>query len=210
MKMMCDSMLLTVSTLTVIGEQFLLFIIMHSPWIADTDTRVDAGIDSRVGDWTWVGCSVGLSYGLTADPFGLIHHCACMRETTHIPHSHQQVVPRFEDVNRLIVGDGDKALTVHFQDLVTHLSRQLKLSKQKHCMLIIPRQTNCRHNFLEFWMTTRRRINIIQSHVWSTVGWHMVLSANWYKMWWRGRGASCWCLGGCLTCKPTIPAFKKL
>lgn len=74
-----------------------------------------------VGDRTWVGCSIRLSDGLTADPFGLIHHFACMRQTAHVPHFHQQVASRFQDVNCLIMGDDDKALSVDFQDLVTNL-----------------------------------------------------------------------------------------
>ncbi len=112
---------------------------MHSPWTAGTgiDTNLDASIDIGVGDRTWVSCSVGLSYMLTADPFGLIHHCACMRQTTHIPHLHQQVSSCFEDVNCLIVGDSDKALTVHFQDLVTHL-QQISIIKKKHYALHLP------------------------------------------------------------------------
>lgn len=111
---------------------------MHSPCTAGTGigTNVYASIGSVVGESNWVSCSIGLSYGLTADPFGLIHHCACMRQTTHIPHLHQQVASCFEDVNCLIVGDGDKALTVYFQDLVTNL-QQTRVIKGRHYTLIV-------------------------------------------------------------------------
>lgn len=104
-----------------------------SPWSAGagTDTSVDASIDTGVGDRTWVSRGVGLSYGLTADPFGLIHHCARVRQTTHIPHLHQQVASSFEYVNCLIMGDGDEALAVHFHDLVTHL-QQTSLIKNSY------------------------------------------------------------------------------
>lgn len=111
---------------------------MYSPCTADTGTgtNVDASIDSGVGERTCVSCSIGLSYGLTADPFGFIHHCACMRQTTHIPHLHPQVPSCFEDVNCLIVGDGNKTLTVQFQDLVTHLQQTI-LIKNNHYKLVV-------------------------------------------------------------------------
>ena len=108
---------------------------MHSPCTAGTgtDTSVDTSIDNRH--------SVALSYALTADPFGLIHHCSCMRQTTDVPHLHQQVSSSFEDVDSLIMTDGDKALTVHFQDLVTHL-QQSNLIKNKPNMFIFKIKTN--------------------------------------------------------------------
>ena len=110
---------------------------MYKPWTAGggTDTSVDTSIDSGVGDRTRVRRGVGLSYALATDPLGLVHHCARVGQTTNIPHLHQQVASCFEDVNGLVVADGDKALTVHFQDLVTHL-QQASLIKDK---------TNCRH-----------------------------------------------------------------
>lgn len=96
---------------------------MHSPCITDggTDTSMDTSIDSGVDDRTCVSCSTGLSYALTAVPFGLIHHYARMRQTTNVPHLHLQVVSCFEDVNCLIVRNSDKTLTIDLQDLITHL-----------------------------------------------------------------------------------------
>lgn len=44
-----------------------------------------------------------------------------MRQAAHIPHLHLQVVSCFQDVNGLIVGDDNKALTIDLQDLLTHL-----------------------------------------------------------------------------------------
>lgn len=87
------------------------------------DISVDSSTGSGVGDRAGVSCSTGLSDAWTADPFGLIHHCACMRQATDIPHLHQQVASRFEDVNRLIMADDDKALSIHLQDLLTHLQQ---------------------------------------------------------------------------------------
>lgn len=69
------------------------------------------------------GRGIGFSDGLTADPFGLVHHFACVRQAAHVPHAHQQVSACLEDVNGLVVGDDDKALAVHLQDLVANLKQ---------------------------------------------------------------------------------------
>lgn len=39
------------------------------------------------------------------------------------------MVPCFKDVNRLVMGNGDKALAVYFQYLVTHLQQTRELAE---------------------------------------------------------------------------------
>lgn len=64
---------------------------------------------------------LGLLHGPAVDPLALIQQRAGVREAAHIPHLHLQVVSCFQDVNGLIVGDDNKALTIDLQDLLTHL-----------------------------------------------------------------------------------------
>lgn len=65
--------------------------------------------------------SGGLVYGPALEPLALLHQGAGVRQATHIPHLHLQVVSCFQDVNGLIVGDDNKALAIHLQDLLAHL-----------------------------------------------------------------------------------------
>lgn len=77
------------------------------------DTGLNAGIDSGVGARTCAGCGRALSYSLAADPLGLVNQRSGMGQSAYVPHPHQQVAPHFQDVNGLIMGDGDEALPIH-------------------------------------------------------------------------------------------------
>lgn len=86
---------------------------------------MEASTDPGVGGRAWVDGGIALSNGLTADPLCFIHHCACVRQASNIPHLHQQVASCFKDVDCLVVRDGDKALVVHLQDLITDLKHTI-------------------------------------------------------------------------------------
>lgn len=117
---------------------------MYSPRTAATatDTRVDTSIDSGIGDRSRASCGVGLGYALTAEPLGLVHHCARVRQAADVPNLHQQAASCLEDVDCLIVANGDEALTVHLQNLVAHL-QQVSSIEDKSYILVLPMKTNC-------------------------------------------------------------------
>lgn len=87
------------------------------PAAAATGTGGGGGGGSGVG----ISCGDGFSYDRIADPFGLIHNGASMRQTTHVPHFHLEAEPWLEDVHSLIVQNWEEALIVYFQYLVSHL-----------------------------------------------------------------------------------------
>jgi len=75
-----------------------------------------------------LGVAIGraLSNLCTRDPFGLIHHSACMRQPSHVLYGHQHVAWILQDLHGLIVTNAPETTSIDLQNLIPYLQRWKK------------------------------------------------------------------------------------
>lgn len=98
-------------------------------WIVwrDSGERGRRCVDSCLGHWLRPLSELWPSGGVpnpgTGNPLGLVHSGAGMGQPPDVLHRQDEVLGRLEQLDRFIVQDVEKALSVHLQNLVPNLPR---------------------------------------------------------------------------------------